>query len=375
MQDNISILSENMNRQPDALISMMETTDAHILLIQEPSWGRLIPKKSDEDPDGIEVKGTCSHPRWRTILPITSMSDPPPHIAIFLRSDLTDTLTYSILPDMNSYACLDICLDTNTPIFIINYYHHIINKRPNLQHLLSLPLPDGPLMLCGNFNTHSSLWSPLDLPISPWAQTLENWLNTNNLMSLVPEGAITRRHKTGWDSLLDHIFMNLYFLGNPLFPAMCSISFERSISSDHAALFIDLPISIPPSTPTPQPGWIIEDQMEQEWKQAFGSFPQPLITDIASLSRASEDLLTLTSSTCDRFFAKKKSTHTKGLAWWNEACHIAAADVSRTHRPERRRLSAVLRATIRHAKREWLEKLITDPSTSIWDMAKWRNSR
>ena len=183
MQDNISILSANMNCQPDALISMLETTDAHILLIQEPSWGRLVPKKSDDNPDGIEVKGTCSHPRWRTILPITSTSDPLPHIAIFLWSDLTDTLTYSVLPAVNSYSCLGICLDTDTPIFIFNYYHHVIDKRPNLCHLLSLTLPDGPLILCGDFNTHSPLWSLLDLPTSPWAPTLENWLDTNNLMS------------------------------------------------------------------------------------------------------------------------------------------------------------------------------------------------
>ena len=53
MQDNISIISANMNRQSDALISMLETTDAYILLIQEPSWGCLILKKSDNDPDGI----------------------------------------------------------------------------------------------------------------------------------------------------------------------------------------------------------------------------------------------------------------------------------------------------------------------------------
>jgi hypothetical protein len=78
MQDNISILLANMNRQPDALISLLETTDAHILLIQEPSWGRLVPKKCDDDPDGIEVRGTCSHLKWRTILPITVASDPPP---------------------------------------------------------------------------------------------------------------------------------------------------------------------------------------------------------------------------------------------------------------------------------------------------------
>ena len=78
MQDNIYILSANMNRQPDALTSLLETMDADILLIQEPSWGRLVPKKSDTDPDGIEVKGTCSHPKWRTILPITEEGDPPP---------------------------------------------------------------------------------------------------------------------------------------------------------------------------------------------------------------------------------------------------------------------------------------------------------
>ena len=37
MQDNLLIISANMNRQPDALISLLETTDTSILLIQEPS--------------------------------------------------------------------------------------------------------------------------------------------------------------------------------------------------------------------------------------------------------------------------------------------------------------------------------------------------
>ena len=74
--------------------------------------------------------------------------------------------------------------------------------------------------------------------------------------------------------------------------------------------------------------------MEQEWKKAFATFPRPLITDLAPLTRASKDLLTLTNSICDKFFAKKKTTRTKGLAWWNKACHIAAANISRTHGPE-----------------------------------------
>lgn len=54
--------------------------------------------------------------------------DPDPHVAIFLQTDLTNSLTYSILPAMNSYMCLGIRLDIEVPLIIINYYHHIIDK-------------------------------------------------------------------------------------------------------------------------------------------------------------------------------------------------------------------------------------------------------
>lgn len=81
-------------------------------------------------------------------------------------------------------------------------------------------------------------------------------------------------------------------------------------------------------------GWVIEDQMEQEWKAAFALFPRPLITDVTTLTKASDDLLLLTASTCDRFFAKRKASRIKGLAWWNNACRITAADVSRAHGAE-----------------------------------------
>ena len=141
MQDNLIIISVNMNCQLDALITMLKTTDTSILLIQEPSWGCLVLKKSDDDPEGVEVKGTCSHPRWWTILPTTSKGDLVPHVAIFLRSDLTNSLTYSILPDMNSYACLGIRLNTDTPLFIINFYHHVLHPRTILGRFISFCLP------------------------------------------------------------------------------------------------------------------------------------------------------------------------------------------------------------------------------------------
>ena len=170
------------------------------------------------------------------------------------------------------------------------------------------------------------------------------------------------------------MFVNLAFLQNPFFPASCSVSFKHSISSDHATLFIDLPLATPPPPPLTLSGWIIEDQMEQEWKHDFAKFPQPMITDVPSLIRASADLITLIHVTSDKFFTRKRPHGNKGVAWWNKACSIAAADISRAHGPEQRHLSTILRATIRHTKKDWLEGLITDPSTSIWDLTKWHNS-
>jgi hypothetical protein len=127
--------------------------------------------------------------------------------------------------------------------------------------------------------------------------------------------------------------------------------------------------------PPSEIGWKIEDMMKPEWMASFALFPRPLITDVTSLICASEDLLELTNATCSKYFAKKMTQGTKGLAWWNMACDITAADVSRAHGPTRCHLSTVLHATLQHAKHDWLEQLITDPSTSIWDMAKWRKGR
>ena len=181
--------------------------------------------------------------------------------------------------------------------------------------------------------------------MSPWAHTLEAWLETHNLMSLVPEGAITCRG-TGKASLINHIFANPAFLAIPTFPASCSVSFKCSISSDHAALYVTLPLFTPPSSPPPQLSWIIEDQMEQEWKHAFSTFPRPLISDIPYLTRAGDDLIALTHATCDKFFARKHSHSNKGLAWWNDACRITTAEVSRAHGPEHHHLSTVLCTTL-----------------------------
>lgn len=155
MPDNLTILLANMNCQHTALTTLLQTSNTSILLIQEPWWGRLVPKRSDTNTNGEEVKGTCAHPKWHTITPPPTMDSPDPHITIFIHTNITNSITYSILEQMTSYACLGLCLDVEPLLFIINYYHHVIKHRFNLEHLITLPLPIRPLVIARDFNTHS----------------------------------------------------------------------------------------------------------------------------------------------------------------------------------------------------------------------------
>jgi hypothetical protein len=132
--------------------------------------------------------------------------------------------------------------------------------------------------------------------MSPWAHKLEEWLDQNNLISLVPNGSLTHRASRGRPSLIDHIFVNLLFLEHPTFPAHCSVSFESSILLDHAGLSLNIPLYTPPSLPPSFIGWKIEENKKQDWMHSFSLFPLSLITDVPSLIHACQDLLTLTNA-------------------------------------------------------------------------------
>jgi hypothetical protein len=64
MPEIFTILSANMNWSNYKLISLLETTDASCLLIQEPWWGPLVPLCLDSNPNGHPCFGTVKHPLW-----------------------------------------------------------------------------------------------------------------------------------------------------------------------------------------------------------------------------------------------------------------------------------------------------------------------
>jgi hypothetical protein len=83
--EKLNILSINMNRSNFKLVSLLETTIADCVLIQEPWWGTLVPRCSDYNPKGKASFGTVNHPHWMTFSPPTSLSlDGHPQVITFI---------------------------------------------------------------------------------------------------------------------------------------------------------------------------------------------------------------------------------------------------------------------------------------------------
>jgi hypothetical protein len=307
MSEYLTILSVNVNRSLVTLTALLETADTDILLIQEPYWGPLVPLRSDTDPDGTKVTGTMNHRGWRAFHP-SPTDGAYPHVATFVRQKVATTLTIIPSPIIDTYYALGLTLTLSLPlrpITLINFYHHVEQKRARLEELLCCTIPcDEATLLCGDFNTHSTLWSPGNIRPSIWADSLEEWLDSENLVLLVPDGSITWRRGSNKPSLIDLILGNPAFLEVLSFPCECSVSFDLSIGSDHAGLLLALPLSLPPPPTTNQSGWRVDDKKKDEWIAAFSALaPNPdHISNEASLKECAAALQEAIAEVSNRLF-------------------------------------------------------------------------
>src|SRR6267142_813659 len=419
MSNSLTVLSVNLQKSHKDLKTILETTLTDVLLVQEPSWVCLVPRRSDTDLLREDTQGSVNHPQWNALFPplVGPSLESRPLVTTFLRKSTTSPYVVLLLPSFSSLSSLGITLSHPSPVWdllwtkslgpqsasatasttnasppgvarenrgatmasapvaaimvplgsayapqqasdlapispsltcapspvppftlqILNFYHHVVCHRLALHPLLSFQVdPSLPMLLCGNFNTHSPLWSPPDVPPSCWHDQLEAWLDALGLISTVPEGAITHRTPGTRPSLIDHIFMNDAFLGHPLYPVECTVSFDYSVSSDHAGLLLSLPTTPDPLSPSPTLGWKIDPLLCDAWTAHFCSHSLPVIMDAPSLRATATQLLADLSASSDAIFATKSPPSPKGLAWWNDKCRCALADTHHTHSDERR---------------------------------------
>jgi Endonuclease-reverse transcriptase len=213
-----------------------------------------------------------AHPKWSSFVPLLD-HDPAnhPRVITFICKDALSGLTVIPIEHLSHYDTLGLSLSgMNFNLHLINFYHHVRNHEGNLRHLLDLSLDHSiPILLAGDFNTHFGLWSPSGKRTSLWSDTLESWLDSQGFLSTVPNHAISRVSLSSHPSLINFIFVNEAFLEHPHFPCTCLVSFGLSLSSDHAALLLSLPISMSPKTRPRPPGWIVDVSKKDTWISNF----------------------------------------------------------------------------------------------------------
>ena len=65
----LHIVSININRQSTLLHTLLQTSEADILLIQEPWHGTVNVDRSDTDPLGTHILGVTANNQWQIYYP------------------------------------------------------------------------------------------------------------------------------------------------------------------------------------------------------------------------------------------------------------------------------------------------------------------
>jgi hypothetical protein len=194
LMSNIHIMSVNMchsNVLTHALLASDPPAD--IILIQEPWYGHIGTRWSDTDPVGTNTLGGVASPLWNFIYP--GLVNPGTTWAkVMAYSRKTNPIfTVSNCLDLVSHPSLmTLEVIVGDDHFLITNVYHDTNDPTCLQTLFDTEFdPTTPAIFIGNFNTHSPTWSPLGLPRSRWAHTVEDWAALNLLDLLNPPGVPT----------------------------------------------------------------------------------------------------------------------------------------------------------------------------------------
>jgi len=157
----ISIVSVNMQKRNPLFIAFLQVTHADIVMVQEPWFSCLIPSHSDSNPDSDEVQGFAAHPGWEFFSPKHQKGDMCKVVTYVQQTLLMSRNVQVVSLDDHPIAspssqALEVSISGNV-FLLINIYHHVVNHRPALEHILCSPLDTVlPTYVIGDFNMHSS---------------------------------------------------------------------------------------------------------------------------------------------------------------------------------------------------------------------------
>jgi Endonuclease-reverse transcriptase len=185
------------------------------------------------------------------------------------------------------------------------------------------------MLVVGDFNTHSSTWSPPDIPRSRWAGQLEEWASRNLLTLANNPGEVTHRGaEHEHNSVIDLAWFNEAAIQTGTFSNL-QVDWEGSLGSDHAHLQI-AGLSQPTvgqPLENPSTGFVVDPELKDEWIKSFKSSPPPLmlpsIPTADEVDQAAADFFESIQTANKNTFRRRQPFHPKAAPWWNESCAAA----------------------------------------------------
>ena len=240
---NLKIFSQNIHKNSLVVNTILETQNQFdIILIQEPPWSKICKIPSTTSCDGKPLMGTCHHPNWITFARTPTCGNDFSRVITYINIRLS-SLCFLLCKDIFNHRNIGLIFFINN-----NVHHYILNVYSDLSHSALKYLKDtkaninNVFLMTGNFNIRDSLWDPSFHFHSLISDNLIMIADSFDLTLSSPTNpSPTRFSDTIGES---NMVIDLMFLRNGSEELdNHSILPDSRLSSDHAPLRIDIPIS------------------------------------------------------------------------------------------------------------------------------------
>jgi hypothetical protein len=384
-----SFASVNMRRRNAAMhVLLNDNMEEDLLCIQEP-WFNLVGMACCDDMfNGKDILGGAANPRWRLAYP-SFTNGQRAKVMTYIR--LHDRLAkfkpnhcqLIVHNDLASHPCLLI-----TDIHTGTYYWHVINfyndvDDPSvLDALLGLDLDATiPTLLMGDFNLHSTTWSPTGWVTSWDTHRLEEWVATQTLDLLTkPQIPTCMGEGRARNSTLDLVWCNMAAQIQGTFTG-AEVDFGSLQGSDHALIctIASTPCMIHQPKVDRMEHFVsdIDAEAWEEWDQIL-SFELPPLISLSkpqSVDAYTNDLYHAFNEACKATMKKVSTAPGFNSRWWNNECRATAQAMRGGFWTEEEQHVANqhLKKVVQNAKQDWANKYIT--MANVWEVAAWRHGR
>jgi hypothetical protein len=220
-----------------------DNKEEDVLFVQEPWFNPVGTARCDTMHQGKDVLGGAAKPRWRLAYPSITNGQRAKVMTYARIHDCTHIFCKNhcqmiVRNDLVSHPCLLIS-DFRVSTYywrVLNFYNNVADPS-SLNTLLGLDRDTTiPTLILGDFNLHSTSWSPTGWATSQGAHGLEEWMATQTFELLNKPRFTTRMGEGGArNSTIDLAWSNMAVLMQGTF-FRAQVDFGGLVGSDHALI-------------------------------------------------------------------------------------------------------------------------------------------